>query len=159
MQRVPTTRRNADWYPGEKPATTRSRVSPYSYTSTRITPAHFPSLRSILYPVSGLFSKRIAGYSAGQLVVLIGYAALIAVGLFLYCDPVTNARRAGWVAMSQIPVSVALAGKNSLIGLLVGKGYEKLNYIHRWVGQLMFIGILFHVVSFRKLDILLGRHG
>lgn len=128
----------------------RSRAVPYNFPAPRITPAHFPSLRTILYPVSGQFSMRILGYSAGQAIILSAYAILIAIGILLYCDPVTNAKRAGWIAMSQIPVSVALAGKNSLIGLLVGKGYEKLNYLHRWIGQLMFIGILFHVVSFRK---------
>lgn len=128
----------------------RSRAVPYNFPAPRITPAHFPSLRTILYPVSGQFSMRILGYSAGQAIILFAYAILIAIGILLYCDPVTNAKRAGWIAMSQIPVSVALAGKNSLIGLLVGKGYEKLNYLHRWIGQLMFVGILFHVVSFRK---------
>ncbi|CUA72829.1 Ferric/cupric reductase transmembrane component 7 [Rhizoctonia solani] len=91
---------------------------------------------------------RYAGYSVGQYVILFGYAALITVAMFLFASPVSNIKRAGFVCISQIPIVFALGTKNSLVGWLVGMGYEKLNYIHRWVGQLMFITGLFHVVGY-----------
>jgi predicted ferric reductase len=97
-----------------------------------------------------MFSSRFLGFSTAQLVVMVGYAVLIGIGILLYSNPVTNAKRAGWIALSQLPVQFALAAKNNLVGLLVGKGYEKLNFLHRWVGRIMFIAILFHSSSFRE---------
>ncbi|QRV87155.1 Ferric reductase like transmembrane component [Ceratobasidium sp. AG-Ba] len=111
-------------------------------------PTRCPSYLSLLQPVSKLFSARYSGYSVGQFVLLLGYAALMCVAMFLYSSPVNNITRAGYICISQIPVVFALGTKNSLIGWFVGMGYEKLNYIHRWVGQLMFITGLFHVVGY-----------
>ncbi|KAG8738241.1 hypothetical protein FRC10_007109 [Ceratobasidium sp. 414] len=111
-------------------------------------PIRCPSYLSLLQPASRLFSARYAGYSVGQFVLLAGYAALMGVAMFLYGSPVNNIQRAGFVCISQIPVVFALGTKNSLVGWLVGMGYEKLNYIHRWVGQIMFVTGLFHVVGY-----------
>lgn len=165
LQRVPTVKRNADWTAPtarekrEQFATTTAGsnhwTDRFDIQTPRVAPRHVPSLKTVLYPVSSQFSHNVFGYSAGQAVILAGYASLIAIGLLLYTNPVTNARRAGWIALSQFPVSFLLASKNSLIGLLVRKGYEKLNYLHRWVGQLMFIATLFHVVSYRKRIIII----
>ncbi|KAG8680408.1 hypothetical protein FRC08_016316, partial [Ceratobasidium sp. 394] len=106
------------------------------------------SYSSLLQPASKLFSARLGGYSVGQFVLLAGYAALMGVAMFIYASPVDNVKRAGFVCISQIPVVFALGTKNSLVGWFVGMGYEKLNYIHRWVGQIMFITGLFHVVGY-----------
>ncbi|CAE6443577.1 unnamed protein product [Rhizoctonia solani] len=111
-------------------------------------PTRVPSYHAMLHPVSKLFTARYAGYSVGQYIVLFGYAALITVAMFLFASPVSNIKRAGFVCISQIPIVFALGTKNSLVGGLVGMGYEKLNYIHRWVGQLMFVTGLFHVVGY-----------
>lgn len=164
LQRIPTVKRNTDWNAttaekrldfataADGPNSPRNWTDRYDFqqTAQRVAPRHVPSLRTVLYPVSSQFSRRVLGYSAGQVLILLGYATLIAICGLLYANPVTNAKRAGWIAMSQIPVSFLLASKNSLIGFLVGKGYEKLNYLHRWVGQLLLISSLFHVVSYRK---------
>ncbi|KAG8762747.1 hypothetical protein FRC11_007877 [Ceratobasidium sp. 423] len=111
-------------------------------------PTRVPSYHSMLHPVSKVVSARYAGYSVGQYIILVAYGALMCVAMFLFANPVTNIKRSGFVCISQIPVVFALGTKNSLVGWLVGMGYEKLNYIHRWVGQLMFIAGLFHVVGF-----------
>jgi len=123
----------------------------YSIQAPRVAPRHIPSLRTLLFPLSRLFNKTVGDYSVGQLIILAGYAAIIGFGIFFKSNPVTNPKRAGWIFISQLPVVVLLTTKNSLIGLLVGRGYEKLSYLHRWVGWVMFISVLFHVVSFRKL--------
>lgn len=159
LQRVPTAKRAADWHGAtvEKHVATSDRDKAYNWTdryaiqAPRVAPRHVPSLRTFLFPISRQFSKTICGYSVGQTIILACYAVIIGFGILFYSNPVTNPQRAGWIAVSQYPVAVLLASKNSLIGLLVGKGYEKLNYLHRWVGRLMFISIVFHVVSFREL--------
>ncbi|KAF8311051.1 hypothetical protein DL93DRAFT_2169272 [Clavulina sp. PMI_390] len=117
-------------------------------SNPRIPPKHVPSLRTLLYPLSSQLSQQIMGYSLGQVVVLFAYTALICLGLFILSSPVSNPTRAGWIALSQIPVAFLLASKNSLIGFLVGKGYEKLNYLHRWVGQIIFVASLFHGIPY-----------
>ncbi|KAG8680420.1 hypothetical protein FRC08_016310 [Ceratobasidium sp. 394] len=87
-----------------------------------------PSYSSLLQPASKLFSARFAGYSVGQFVLLAGYAALMGVAMFVYASPVDNIKRAGFVCISQIPVVFALGTKNSLVGWLVGMGYEKVGW-------------------------------
>ncbi|KAF8310934.1 hypothetical protein DL93DRAFT_2083848 [Clavulina sp. PMI_390] len=127
---------------------TRHWAEKFDVSQPRVAPLHVPSLRTLLYPLSSQFSRRIMGFSLGQAFILLAYTTLICFGMFLFSDPVSNPKRAGWIALSQIPVSFLLSSKNSIIGFLVGKGYEKLNYIHRWVGQTIFIASLFHVVAY-----------
>lgn len=48
-------------------------------------------------------------------------------------DPV----RFGHLAIAQLPAISLLAMKNSPLALVFGKGYEKLNFLHRFVGRVM----------------------
>lgn len=91
-------------------------------------PLRVRSYHAMLHPVSRPLSTRYAGYSMGQYVILTVYAALMGVAMFLYASPVNNIKRAGYVCISQIPVVFALGTKNSLIGWLVGMGYEKVSF-------------------------------
>lgn len=52
----------------------------------------------------------------------------------------------GFLALAQFPVVFLFATKNSVVSLLLGpgNGYEKLNFIHRWSGRIMFLGGLLH---------------
>ena len=52
----------------------------------------------------------------------------------------------GFIALAQFPVVFLFATKNSLVSLLLGpgNGYEKLNFIHRWSGRVMFLGAVLH---------------
>ena len=43
--------------------------------------------------------------------------------------------RAGWLAVSQLPLQVLLAAKTNIIGFLTGTSYERLNVYHRWVAR------------------------
>lgn len=52
--------------------------------------------------------------------------------------------RAGWLAVAQIPLIVLLVGKHSLIGLLTGVSYERLNVFHRWVARGMLLLATLH---------------
>ncbi|KAG8694046.1 hypothetical protein FRC11_002462, partial [Ceratobasidium sp. 423] len=111
-------------------------------------PIHIPSYSTWLHPLSTLSSARYDGYSVGQYTILTAYLAAVAVAMFLFSNPVNNCTRAGFVCISQAPIVVLFGVKNGPVGTLLGKSYEKLNYIHRWVGQLMFVSALFHVVGY-----------
>lgn len=123
------------------------RDAPRPSTAPKL-PAHIPGYTTLLSPLSKLASARYDGYSVGQYTVLTLYLGAMIVAMFLFSSPVNNITRAGFVCISQAPVVVLLGVKNGPIGVLLGKGYEKLNYIHRWVGQLMFLAALFHVVGY-----------
>lgn len=72
------------------------------------------------------------------------------------------AGQGAWVAVAQIPMIVALAGKNNLISressaykratayggaVLTGIGYEKLNFLHRAAGRTCLAGIWIHALG------------
>jgi ferric-chelate reductase len=102
------------------------------YPSLTLLP-HFPSYATLFHPVSSLFKYSSTSlhtrFTIGQFVVYIFYAFYILLNLFLGSSPVTNPQRAGWVAVSQLPVAVLLASKNNWVGMVVGKGYEKVGYL------------------------------
>jgi ferric-chelate reductase len=52
--------------------------------------------------------------------------------------------RAAWLAVSQIPLLLLLAGRANLIGALVGVSYERLNVLHRWVSRSILLCITLH---------------
>ncbi|KDN42381.1 hypothetical protein RSAG8_06872, partial [Rhizoctonia solani AG-8 WAC10335] len=113
-------------------------------------PTHIPSLRSFVPSVGKLLDYHVMGYNIGQLMILSAYLAIICVAMFFQSNPKTNTSRAGFVVMSQMPIAFALGTKNSVITTLTGISYEQLNFVHRWVGQLMFLASLFHFVGKRK---------
>jgi hypothetical protein len=48
-------------------------------------------------------------------------------------EPLRNFKRPGWIAAIFLPLQFLLAMKNSPISL-IGKSYERVNYIHRFIG-------------------------
>ena len=52
--------------------------------------------------------------------------------------------RNAWVTITQLPLLYLLAGKSSVLGLLVGTSYERLNWLHRWVARTMFVTATVH---------------
>jgi uncharacterized membrane protein len=93
-----------------------------SLLSTRV-----PTWSSVLYPISSIFEYPLTpGYSFGQIVLLLGYLAIVlAAELWNWQSPFTNSNRTGLVTASQVPIVFALATKNNIFGVLLGVGYEK----------------------------------
>jgi NAD(P)H-flavin reductase len=87
----------------------------------------------------------------GSASVLGGYLILIIISCLYKLDPKDLlewediAYRAGFIAMCQIPLVVLLAGKNNIIGSLTGVGYERLNWLHRWVARSLLLTVVIHV--------------
>ncbi len=50
----------------------------------------------------------------------------------------------GYMAIAQLPFVFLFATKNSILSLLWHKGYEKLNFLHRWAGRSMFLLAILH---------------
>ncbi|KAF2095817.1 hypothetical protein NA57DRAFT_78595 [Rhizodiscina lignyota] len=56
--------------------------------------------------------------------------------------------RAAWMSVMQVPFIVLLGGKVSLIGLVVGSSYERINWLHRWVARVLLITVTVHASFF-----------
>lgn len=86
------------------------------------------------------------GLNLAQTCIILAY-----LGVVLLCDIkdaplISNPNRAGFLAIAQIPIVFLFATKNSILSLLLGpgNGYEKLNYVHRMAGRLMFLSACIH---------------
>ncbi|EEB88280.1 hypothetical protein MPER_13966, partial [Moniliophthora perniciosa FA553] len=63
-------------------------------------------------------------------------------------NPFADPDRYGWIAVSQYPVALALAAKNSVLGGFLGVGYEKLNFMHRFIGKLIVLAANIHCLGY-----------
>ncbi|ORY35813.1 hypothetical protein BCR39DRAFT_585410 [Naematelia encephala] len=125
-----------------------------------ITPllSHLPfSSKLLLAPFSRLPSVLNTKLNLVQLYIVFGYLLLVAIALIYRSDlsPATSAKgsgsdfmRSGLVAASQLPLVVGLAVRGNLIGLCVGKGYERLKVFHKIVGRVMFVAATVHVICY-----------
>ncbi|KAG2360392.1 hypothetical protein BDR07DRAFT_1289654 [Suillus spraguei] len=112
-------------------------------------PNRDPTLLSIWHPVASMLRSRVHNnYSVNQVFLMVMYITIIFYVSFYRSDPFTDPLRAGFVVTSQIPFVYALATKNNIIGIMVGVGYEKLNFLHRLVGKLMVIGANVHFIGY-----------
>ncbi|KIK93307.1 hypothetical protein PAXRUDRAFT_522232 [Paxillus rubicundulus Ve08.2h10] len=84
--------------------------------------------------------------NAGQIFILASYLAVTLVCIIQDAPLVSNPNRAGFLALAQLPVVFLFATKNSILSLLLGpgNGYEKLNFIHRMAGRVMFLAAGIH---------------
>lgn len=53
--------------------------------------------------------------------------------------------RTGFIALAQLPLVFLLAGKNNIIGFLIGSSYERLNWLHRWTARILFLTVTLHM--------------
>lgn len=52
--------------------------------------------------------------------------------------------RNAWVTVMQVPFLYLLASKSSILGMIAGSSYERLNWLHRWVARTMLITASVH---------------
>ena len=117
----------------------RSR-SHQSAPSPRRGPTRVPRWTTILHPtLAYALNFRVApGFSFGKLLVLLAYAAIVIYASLRGSDPFSDSLRTGYVAISQIPIAVALAGKTNWLSWACGVGYEKV-WVFPAVEQLFFL--------------------
>ncbi|KAF5329724.1 hypothetical protein D9619_009486 [Psilocybe cf. subviscida] len=81
-----------------------------------------------------------------DLILVVAYILAVVLCIVLQAPLVSNSNRAGFIALAQLPVLFLFGTKNSILSILLGPSfsYDKLNFIHRWSGRLMFLGGLLH---------------
>jgi ferric-chelate reductase len=100
-------------------------------------------------PTINLVSKhtrpRYLSLSTGPILLVILSACIILSTILPEQQLVYNANRLGFLALGLIPVIFLLAMKSfSPLVLLLGKSYEKLNFLHRWIGRMLLVILLAH---------------
>ncbi|KAI0794895.1 incomplete iron reductase [Abortiporus biennis] len=112
-------------------------------------PKHIAHWSSFYPQVSRFLSYPLRpSLSVEKVILLIGYAVLVLYASSYRSDPFTQPVRTGWVAASQIPVVLILGTKNNLVSMMLGMGYEKLNYLHRYTGRLLIIAVNVHALGY-----------
>ncbi|EED79879.1 hypothetical iron reductase [Postia placenta Mad-698-R] len=112
-------------------------------------PKHVPTLSTIFPGISWLLSMSVRpGYTVGKLVLMLAYFGVMLYAGIYKSNPFTNPTRAGLVATSQVPLVFVVATKNNIVSALTGYGYEKLNWIHRFVGRFIVLAVNVHALSF-----------
>ncbi|KAI6032650.1 ferric reductase like transmembrane component-domain-containing protein [Pisolithus orientalis] len=118
-------------------------------TSNPERPVHMPMLSSLVHPVTSVLTRPVhEGYTVGRVLLMAGYAIMVLYCTFYKSNPFSHPSRAGRVIASQIPFVYIFATKNNIVGALVGVGYEKLNFLHRFIGRLAVVGANVHMLGY-----------
>lgn len=87
----------------------------------------------------------------GPVTMMVAYIVLIVVCCLYRLNPKDFLEwedigyRSGFIAVCQLPLIVLLAGKRNLVGFFTGVGYERLNWLHRWVARSLLFTVLIHM--------------
>jgi hypothetical protein len=106
--------------------------------------------------------------SVGKVAALVAYS-LTVVALLLSVDAPKStphfvddvAFRAAWVTVTQIPLVFLLSSKHGFLNVLANVSYERVSYLHRWAGRMIFVSATTHVVIMKSsisiMDILFSQ--
>ena len=142
---------------------TPTHPGPHLYPPPHIVPllTYLPSSSTLLVaPFSRLPNPFRSSAAFVQLSLIVVYLILIAVALVWRSDitPTTKEKgygsdfgRSGLVAITQIPLVIALGVRGNVIGLCVGKGYERLKVFHKVVGRVFFLSSFLHGAFYSEL--------
>src|SRR6266404_1981117 len=101
------------------PVARRARGAQQASAPTRV-----PRWTTIVHPsIAYALNFRVSpGFSLGKLLVLVAYGLVVLYACVFRSNPFTDFYRTGYIAASQIPVVVALAGKSNLLSWVSGVG-------------------------------------
>ncbi|KAI9457618.1 ferric reductase like transmembrane component-domain-containing protein [Lactarius psammicola] len=88
------------------------------------------------------------GFSLGKFLVLVTYGLIVLYACVFHSNPFTDFDRSGYIAVSQVPIVMALAGKSNWLSWVCGVGYEKFNYIHRFSGRIVVVAANVHTLGY-----------
>src|SRR6266702_650540 len=108
------------------PVANRTRHARQPYAPTRM-----PRWTTIVHPsfAYALNFRISSGFSLGQLFVLLVYGLIVLYACLYRSNPLKDPIRTAYIAVSQIPIVVALANKSNWLSGVSGVGYEKVNII------------------------------
>ena len=87
----------------------------------------------------------------GRVLLVLGEMVVVVVFCFYKLNPRDQWQwenigyRTGFIATAQLPLIFLLAGKNNIIGFLIGSSYERLNWLHRWASRILWLTVTMHM--------------
>ena len=87
----------------------------------------------------------------GRVLIVLGELVVVVVLCFYKLNPRDQWQwenigyRTGFIATAQLPLIFLLAGKNNIIGFLIGSSYERLNWLHRWASRILWLTVTMHM--------------
>ncbi|GBE84187.1 predicted protein [Sparassis crispa] len=112
-------------------------------------PRHAPAMTTPLRSLTSILRIPIVGrIHLGGCLLLLAYFGVLLFAALYKTSLFTNPVRAGYVVVSQIPVVFLFATKNNLISMLLGVGYDHVNYIHRFSGRLLVLAGNVHAIGY-----------
>ncbi|KAF9527245.1 hypothetical protein CPB83DRAFT_856618 [Crepidotus variabilis] len=126
------------------------RVQPQRLTVTGLPvevqyPPHVAAWFKPLRPVLTTLRIRIApGFSVGQFIILTIWFYSLVYATFFDSNIITDNSRTGWIAVGQLAFVYAFAQKNNILGGMLGYGYEKVNFLHRFSGRIVVLASNVH---------------
>ncbi|KAI0081357.1 hypothetical protein K474DRAFT_1588111 [Panus rudis PR-1116 ss-1] len=104
------------------------------------------------YPISALrywlYTPLVASVTIGRACLMLFYFGALLFAALYRTNIFVNPGRASGIAVSQLPFLFALATKNSVIGLFLSVGYERLSFFHRYMGRLVVLAANVHAIGF-----------
>lgn len=61
--------------------------------------------------------------------------------------------RIGTIAYALTPLSVMLASRESILSLVTGLPYQSFNFLHRWLGYVIFVQSLLHTIAWMIIEL------
>ncbi|THH02456.1 hypothetical protein EW026_g465 [Hermanssonia centrifuga] len=137
-------------------------ASPEKTTSETVEPGHNGKASWRRIPAAFASAFRVAAFrlnvpigpgsvaSVAELLFIFGYIAAIFVLLLVNTEGLNDwffEDRAAHLASCQLPLIVALAGKNNIISFFTGVSHEKLNILHRAAARTCLILLWIHAIS------------
>ncbi|TFY62033.1 hypothetical protein EVJ58_g4126 [Rhodofomes roseus] len=125
-------------------------LTPFTGIESPKNPPTYIAAWSCIFPyVNNILETKIRpGYSLWKVLLMIGYMAAMMYAALIDVNLFTSPARLGFVATSQLPVIYIMATKNNVFGTLIGQGYEKLNWVHRYVGRVVVLVVNLHAMAY-----------
>ncbi|KAL6709657.1 ferric-chelate reductase Frp1 [Coniothyrium glycines] len=110
-----------------------------------------------ILPLPSRLHVAFPSYSIGRVVLTTGYIVTISMGLTLvgasfmsqhFLDDV--AFRAAWLTVSQVPLVYLLSTKRGPVNIIAGLSYIRVNWMHRWVGRVLFVSATLHAAIMKS---------
>ncbi|KAF2624431.1 hypothetical protein BU25DRAFT_348270 [Macroventuria anomochaeta] len=140
--------------------------SPRRFSRSRRALAFIHAVAVLPFPKT--LRRTLNTFSLGSIVALTIYL-IIVVSILLSVDAPTStahftddvAFRAAWVTVTQIPLAFFLSTKRGPINFLASISYDRISWLHKWVGRMVFVSATTHVAimksSISMTDILFSQ--
>ncbi|KAJ3823188.1 ferric reductase like transmembrane component-domain-containing protein [Lentinula raphanica] len=112
-------------------------------------PPHVSNCPTFFRPLLKLLHARVnTGVSFSHMAMMIVWTGAVVFPAFYMTEAFTDPVRFGWITASQLPFVYAFGTKNNVLGMFLGIGYEKINFMHRHAGRIVLIAVNVHGLGY-----------